>query len=218
MNKQTKNEKLILAKEAFKKAGLYIAEEKDIDRLAEVAADAYEDYPLHNWFSGGRYDAKASELIMKISLKTMINDAVIFADCEEINGFAVILPPGFTGSKTLPFLLNGGIELILHSGLSIIGRLLSYETFAMKIRKKLTNYEDWYFYNLSVSKKSQGKGIATKLFAPAMKFCLDTDGLCYLETNKATNVDIYKHYGFKLRIKGTVPKSDVKHYAMTKKL
>ena len=72
---------------------------------------------------------------MQISLKTMTEDAVIYADSEEINGFAVWLPFGFTGSKTLPFLLNGGLKLIFHSGLGIIGRLLTYETYAMNLKK-----------------------------------------------------------------------------------
>ena len=46
---------------------------------------------------------------MDISLKTMTEDAVIYADSEELNGFAVWLPLGFTGSKTLPFLMSGGV-------------------------------------------------------------------------------------------------------------
>ena len=77
--------------------------------MAEVAADAYQDYPLHNWFTKGKYDAKASKLLMQISLKSMTEDAVIYADSEEINGFAAWLPFGFTGNKALPFLMNVGL-------------------------------------------------------------------------------------------------------------
>ena len=97
-----------MAKKAIEKAGLYIVQEKDLDRLAEVAADAYRDYPLHNWFTKGKYDARASELLMLISLRTMTEDAVIYADSPDINGFAAWLPFGFTGNKALPFLANGG--------------------------------------------------------------------------------------------------------------
>ena len=61
----------------------------------------------------GKYDALASKLIMQTTLAGMKDDAVIYADSEELNGFAVFVPLGFTGSKTLPFLLNGGIELLL---------------------------------------------------------------------------------------------------------
>ena len=107
MDKLVRKIEVPLAKKIIEKAGLYIVKKEDLDRLADIAADAYQDYPLHNWFTNGKYDKKASKLIMQISLKTMTEDAVIYADSEEMNGFAVWLPVGFTGSKTLPFWLTG---------------------------------------------------------------------------------------------------------------
>ena len=205
-----------LAKKAIEKAGLYIVQEKALDRLAEVAADAYKDYPLHNWLTNGKYDAKASKLIMQISLKTMTEDAVIYADSEEINGFAAWLPFGFTGSKTLPFLANGGLSLILHSGPSIIGRLLTYETYAMNLKKEFTDNFDWYLYNLSIKKEAQGKGIASKLMRPMLEFCDAEKMVAYLETNKDSNVGLYRHYGFELKSEELIPKSPVTHYSMVR--
>ena len=216
MDKLVRKIEIPLAKKAIEKAGLYIAQEKDLDRLAEVAGDAYLDYPLHNWFTGGKYDAKASKLIMQISLKTMISDAVIYADSEEINGFAVWLPFGFTGSKTLPFLMNGGLSLIFHSGLGIIGRLLTYETYAMNLKKEFTENYDWYLYNLSIKKDAQGKGLASKLMRPMLQFCDDERMVTYLETNKEANVGLYRHYGFDLKKEEQIPKSTVTHYAMVR--
>ena len=142
MDKLVRKIEIPLAKKAIEKEGLYIVGEKDIDRLAEVAADAYRDYPLHNWFTKGKYDPKASKLIMQISLKTMTEDAVIYADSEEINGFAAWLPFGFTGNKAIPFLLSGGLKLILHSGLGIISRLSAYESYAMELKKEYTDHYD----------------------------------------------------------------------------
>ena len=132
---------LPLAKRVIEKAGLYIVPENRIKELASVAADAYRDYPLHNWFLGGKYDEYVSEKIMEISLKTMSNDAVIYADSEEMNGFAVWLPFGFTGNKTLPFLANGGLRLFLHSGFGLVGRLLTYENYAMKLKTNSLNLD-----------------------------------------------------------------------------
>jgi ribosomal protein S18 acetylase RimI-like enzyme len=205
-----------LAKNAIEKAGLYLVKEKDLDRLADIAADAYQDYPLHNWFTGGKYDKKASKLIMQISLKTMTEDAVIYADSEELNGFAVWLPFGFTGSKTLPFLLNGGLRLILHAGPGIIGRLLTYETYAMNLKKDFTAHYDWYLYNLSIKKAAQGKGLASKLLRPMLQFCDDERMISYLETNKSSNVGLYQHYGFDLMRQEQIPKSTVTHFAMVR--
>jgi ribosomal protein S18 acetylase RimI-like enzyme len=205
-----------LAKRAIERAGLYLVKEKDLDRLADIAADAYQDYPLHNWFTGGKYDKKASKLIMQISLKTMTEDAVIYADSEELNGFAVWLPFGFTGSKTLPFLLNGGLRLILHAGPGIIGRLLTYETYAMNLKKDFTAHYDWYLYNLSIKKAAQGKGLASKLLRPMLQFCDDERMISYLETNKESNVGLYQHYGFDLMRQEQIPKSTVTHFAMVR--
>ena len=216
MDKLVRKIEVPLARRAIEGAGLYIVEKKDLDRLARVAADAYRDYPLHNWLTAGKYDARASELIMLISLKTMTEDAVIYADSEELNGFAAWLPFGFSGNKTLPFLLNGGLELIFHSGLGIIGRLLTYENYAMGLKKQFTENYDWYLYNLSIRKDAQGKGIASKLMRPMLQFCDDERMVAYLETNKESNVGLYKHYGFDLMKEELIPKSPVMHYAMVR--
>ena len=218
MDKLVRKIEIPLARKVIEKAGLYIVQKKDLERLADVAADAYEGYPLHNWFTKGKYDKKASKLIMQISLKTMIEDAIIYADSEELNGFAVWLPFGFTGSKTFPFLLNGGIKLILHSGFGIIGRLLTYENYAMNLKKGFTDNYDWYLYNLSVRKNAQGKGIASKLLRPMLEFCDNEKMIAYLETNKESNVGLYNHYGFELKKEEFIPKTNVKHYAMVRYL
>lgn len=216
MDKLVRKIEVPLAKKAVSDAGLCIAGPKDLQKLAEIAMDAYEDYPLHNWFTNGRYDREASKRIMEVSLRTMEKDGVIYADSVQPNGFAAWLPLGFTGSKTIPFLTHGGLKLILHCGPQIIGKLLSYETYAMNLKKKYTKNVDWYLYNLSLSPKDQGKGIATKLLRPMLDFCDRENMVCYLETNKESNVSLYTHFGFRLEEQGIVPGSSVMHYAMTR--
>ena len=88
MDKLVRKIEIPLARKVIEKAGLYIVKESDLERLADVATDAYVDYPLHNWLTKGKYDRTASKLIMQITLKTMTKDAVIYADSEEMNGFA----------------------------------------------------------------------------------------------------------------------------------
>ncbi|MBO5777118.1 MAG: GNAT family N-acetyltransferase, partial [Clostridia bacterium] len=168
MDKLVRQIEIPLARKVIEDAGLYIVKKEDLEKLAEVSADAYKDYPLHNWFTGGKYDPVASKLLMQISLRTMTEDAIIYADSEEMNGFAVWLPFGFTGNKTMPFLANGGLKLIFHSGLGLIGRLLTYETYAMNLKKEFTDHYDWYLFNLSIKKDAQGKGIASKLLRPML--------------------------------------------------
>ena len=216
MDKLVRKIEIPLARKAIEKAGLYLVQKKDLDRLAEVAADAYQDYPLHNWFTKGKYDAKASKLLMQITLKTMTEDAVIYADSEEINGFAAWLPFGFTGNKALPFLMNGGLSLILHSGFGLIARLSTYEAYAMNLKKEFTDNYDWYLFKKKKKKDAQGKGIASKLMRPMLEFCDNEKMIAYLETNKEKNVGLYQHYGFDLMKEEIIPKTTVAHYAMVR--
>lgn len=216
MDKLVRKIEVPLARNIIRNAGLYLVPESRLDELAEIAADAYQNYPLHNWLTNGVYDPLASKLIMKSTLAPMKDDAVIYADSEELNGFAVWVPLGFTGSKTLPFLQNGGIPLLLHCGLGIIRKLLVYENFAMKLKKKHTGHVDWYLYNLSVRQSAQGKGIASKLMHPMLQFCDDEKMVAYLETNKESNVPMYQHYGFHLHETNRIPESNVEHYSMVR--
>ena len=216
MDKLVRKKEIPLARKAIERAGLYLITENDLDRLAEVAADAYQDYPLVNWLANGKYDATACRLLMRVSMKAMMKDAVIYADSEEMNGFAAWFPPGFSGNKTLPFLMNGGLKLIFHSGPGIVGRLLTYENYAMSLKKEFTDHNDWYLNQLFVKKDAQGKGIASKLMRPMLRFCDDERMVAYLETNTESNVGLYQHYGFDLMKKGAIPQTSVVHYAMVR--
>ena len=216
MDKLVRKIEIPLAKKVIERAGLYLVTEKDLDRLAEGAADAYRDYPLHNWLTNGKYDMKTSKLLMLVTLKNMTKDAVIYADSEELNGFAVWIPQGFTGSKAVPFLLNGGLGLFLHAGIGFFLRLLAYENYSMGLKKEFTDHFDWYLFNLSIKKEAQGKGIASKLMRPMLQFCDDEKMVAYLETNKECNVGLYKHYGFDLMKEEFIPKTSVTHYAMVR--
>ena len=72
MDKLVRKIEVPLAKSAITDAGLYIASPEDIGRLAEVAMEAYQDYPLHNWLTNGHYDREASKRIMEVSLLTVV--------------------------------------------------------------------------------------------------------------------------------------------------
>ena len=156
-------------------------------------------------------------MIMTITLKSMTEDAIVYADSAEMNGFVVWYPCGFKGTQTVPFVLNGGLNLLFRFGFGIIGRLLTFENYAMKIKKQLSDDSDAYLYNISIKKDAQGKGMASMLMQPMLRFCDSKHRAAYLETNKESNVGLYRHYGFDLMKEEVIPKTPVTHYAMTRK-
>lgn len=50
MCEATRKTDIKIIRETLKNAGLHIISKNEIDKLADVAMDAYENYPLHNWF------------------------------------------------------------------------------------------------------------------------------------------------------------------------
>ncbi|MBO5289435.1 MAG: hypothetical protein J6B11_08575 [Spirochaetales bacterium] len=48
MCEATRKTDVKIIRETLKNAGLHIISKNEIDKLADVAMDAYENYPLHN--------------------------------------------------------------------------------------------------------------------------------------------------------------------------
>ena len=214
MEKIIRKIELPLAKLEIKAAGLYIVQKKDIDRLAQVAADAYRDDPLYAWFTKVKYDVRNAEQIMRNSLKIVAKDALIYADSEEINGFAIWLPCGLESGKILPFPWNGGFRQLCQAGPGVVSRRLAYESYVTNRQKEGTDRYDWCLYNLSVMQDAQEQGIAGKLMKPMLRFCDEERMVAYLETNRGVTASLYQQYGFDLKREEQIPKTPVVQYSM----
>ena len=210
---EDKNEKEDLVN-YLKEKGLYIAKKEDFETLATMSGRAYQDYPLSVYTNNGKYEEEFVKQTILVNLYSMCDEGIIYSDSEELNGLVIILPPGYTGIKTLSFIWNGGFKIIYNQGIRALIKMVNFESFAMDMRKKYTNYEDWYLYNLCIDKKCQGKKIASKLIKPLIEYFRINKKVCYLETNWDKNVPIYEHFGFKVMEKSLVPGSNVEHYAM----
>ena len=211
MENKTEKESLI---KYLEENGLYMVKKTDFEPLIEMAGRSYEDYPLDIYFGGGKYDPQTLMQIVRVNLYSMYDNGIIYADSPELNGLVIVLPPGYTGINTMSFIWNGGFKIIYNQGIRNFMKMVKFESFAMNMRKKYTNNEDWYLYNLCVDKKSKGKKISSKLIKPLINYFKLNKKMCYLETNSNKNVPIYEHFGFKVLKKTMVPESNVEHYAM----
>lgn len=201
----------------FELDNLYPMKREDIDKFATCAAFAYQNYPLFDYLMHGKYDYEIVKKIISSSIYAMPHQAVGFSTDEQANACAIFVPPNYTGSKTIPFLANGGIQLAFLSNPSIFLRLLNYENYAMKLKKEYTNHECWYLYNLVVNPKFQNQGNCSKLLNPMFAYLDRINQDCYLETHDEKNIALYEHFNFELLDEAHIPKTKVKHYAMLRK-
>lgn len=218
MKKTLSNQNFEKLKEKIMASELYIAKKEDVDRLSAVAADSFLSYPLHLWFTEKEKNLYKNNFdILKITLKAMLDNCLIYADSEQINGFIAVLPMDFKGTKPISFIATGGAKLFFREGFGILRRMLTYENYAMSLKAKYNDCADFYIYSLSVKQSEQGKGIASRLLLPLAELCNAENIGCYLETNNEKNVALYEHFGFELVERGVVPKSDVQHFGMLRK-
>ena len=196
---------------------LYKMNKNDISKFAESATLAYKEYPLFKYLTKGKFEHKVIKNIISASLHSMGTDIIGISTEEEANAIAIFVPPNYAGSKVIPFLIGGGIKLPFITPIGIFFRLLRYENYAMKLKKKYTNHECWYLYNVTVKPEYQHKGMSSSLLKPMFEY-LDRIGQdCYLETHKEENVKIYEHYGFELLEVSKIPKTDIVQYSMLRK-
>lgn len=187
---------------------------KDIDRVLNSVALAYEDYPMFNYIVNGKSNAGSIKQIIQSSIMASKVDYIGLTSGENNEAVAIFIKPNYKGAPALPFLLKGGLKLIFKHSLSIVLRLLNYENHAMKVKAKYSDNNCWYLYSLTVHPDYQHTGLARKVMQPMLDFFDATGQSCYLETNKDCNIAMYEHFGFKLMEKGFIPNTNVVHYAM----
>lgn len=108
----------------------------------------------------------------------------------------------------------GGIRLYSKIGREAVRRLEAVERYVIALHRRHAPTMHWHLSPVAVEPSRQGEGLARGLLT-AMLARLDREGLPYfLETQSATNVAIYERYGFAVVEEGTIPETDVYHWAM----
>ena len=135
---------------------------------------------------------------------------------EQINSLLILFPPGLKTVPTMPFLINGGIGLCRNFGASLFLRSLSYESNCQAVKSRYATPDTWYCMCFVVAPQVQGRGIGSQLIRPVLNVMKSNHVSLYLKTNKAVNVDIYKHLGFETVGVSKIPKTDIEQYSMLK--
>ena len=96
-------------------------------------------------------------------------------------------------------------QLPANMGADAFQRLMNVVQCTTEIHRKLMQVQHCYLLFLGVDTGWQGKGIGGLLIKPVLNMA-DEKGLpCYLETNKAINVEFYRKQGFEVGEERQIP-------------
>ena len=187
----------------------------DPPRLAPVVARAFDDDPLFVWLEP---DPTRRKRFLTAFFEALAWRSHLYAEAYVTAGE----PLGASLWKG-PDLRSLSAEQMRRSGLDRVEEHLS-ETGRARFESAFGRVDPileraapgprWYLGVLAVAPEAQGRGLGGALMRPILERA-DRDGLpTTLETTKATNVEIYRRYGFEVEASGNLPPDGPRFWVM----
>jgi len=161
--------------------------ESQIEPAAETLARAFHNYPVFTYvFPDESERRKEFPILLQSFIHFGVMNGEVYATSPEMEGITVWMPPGFSGGYSIPPEVSK----------DALDRMNYYGKKVYKVRKRYVPYDHWFLEFIGVTPEYQGKGFAGNLLTPMLDRIKEENLHCYLDTELAKNVDLYKHFGF----------------------
>ena len=185
-----------------------------VEKASITCARAFEGDPLTLWMI-----PDTSKLCnLRYAFETILRVAVLggseaYATSAECEGVAIWMPAG--AKQSMSMLMQAGYpQLPLRCGWRYLLRDSRTMSLCEKLRKKYAPAKHYYLNTLAVDPAFQGRGFARDLLEPMLGRLDSEDTACYVETQNMKNVDIYRHFGFRLVHETLIPGTEHPLYLM----
>jgi len=188
---------------------------KDRDAATAVAAKAFKDYAMLEYFYPDEAKRHAvAETFILITMAVCLKYGEVYTTTGTMHGIATWLPPGkapFSGWQTLR---SVPLPVILRFGRQGGSQMRAYGEYSDKLHRELVPGPHWFLQLLGVDPAHHGQGVSSQLVKPMLER-IDREGLpCFVDTNTEKNVAIYRHFGFEPISESKVPGTELPHYAL----
>ncbi len=186
----------------------------DIWRFAMTLADGFSQYDLFKCICGKEYNHEKMQLFWAVSLAILPENAICVADCKQVNSVLIYLRPQSKETNPISYIKAGGLKMLVKLGVGSIIRLLRFDAVAQRVAKRYKTANDGYLMAFATRIDKQGQGCGKPLIEALLSYlCVSGEG-CYLETLKATNVDLYEHFSFQLKETTALRFGNLRLYAL----
>lgn len=186
----------------------------DVNNFANTLADGFREYDLFKQACGKKYSIKKMRVFWAVTIALNADNAICIADSKEANSVLVYIRPKAKDPGLIRYLKAGGLRMITEVGLKSAIRLLRFDIEAHKIAEQYKAENDGYILSFATRIDKQGQHYGKPLIEALLRY-LDMSGEgCYLETLKASNVELYKHFTFELVGKTPLKTNNLTLYAM----
>ena len=182
-----------------------------------VLSDAFQDDPVFTYFIPDPERRKRkSHHIFKSLVRYSVAYGEVYSTSKNFEAVTVWLPHDKVEMNLRNALKNGGISIITRINPASVLRQLATTDLMCATHKELAPYPHQYLYLVGVKSEFARMGHAGVLMR-CMLARLDNEGVpCYLDNTNENNLPIYEHYGFKTVKEYTIPKTQVRIWAMVR--
>ncbi|MFX1280523.1 MAG: GNAT family N-acetyltransferase [Promethearchaeota archaeon] len=199
---------------------LYKLTSDDVKKTCAMAGNAFQDDPIMVYtYPDEEERKKKAQYGFYMIYNYGIKYGLTYATSKNLEGTIIWLPPDKVYPSTWSMMRHGGIYTMRKVGLKMEAmkktmRIFKYEE---ERHRHHAPFDHWYFQNIAVEPKEQGKGYGGLLISTMLK-TIESDGLpVYVETNTEKAMSIYQKYGFEIVEYGIIPETPVPLWCMLRK-
>jgi ribosomal protein S18 acetylase RimI-like enzyme len=152
--------------------------------------------------------------IFSMLLRYAVLHGEVYANSATMEGVSVWLPSDKVAMSLWQIFRFGGISAMLKMSRAEIARSFGYMDYAATIHERFAQSRHRYLQFIGVDPDYQGKGHGGRLFKFLLNRLDSEQESCFLETQNLENLAFYLHHGFQVVERGTIPGTDIGHWAM----
>ena len=171
---------------------------EDIKAFAETLADGFSQYNLFQYVSGKFYDRAKMSLFWEVSIRLLAQNAICIADSPEANSVLIYIRPKSKEPGVVSYLKAGGLKMLWKLGLGSAIRLLRFDAKAQAVARRHRGDNDGYIMGFATRIDKQRQHYGKPVLEALLRYLDLTGEGCYLETLKASNVELYRRFAYEL--------------------
>jgi len=182
---------------------------------AEVLSRAFKNYPLLRYYFPDELQRhKMASYFVSVPVYYGLRYGEVYATSTGLEGIAVWLPSENCPMAVWKVLRSVPLSVLFGFGRYGGSKMRRMGAYTDETHKRLVSCPHWFLQVVGVDPRYKGQGHASRLLKPILSR-IDREGLpCYLETHDEYNVAIYKHLGFAVIEKSTIPGAKLTNWAM----
>lgn len=192
---------------------------KERDAGTAVLGRAFTEYELLRYYFHDKTERHAvADTFSFIALSVCLKYGEVYVSSEKLEGVAAWLPPGKAPFRGWQIIRSVPLSILFRFARQGASRMWAYGRYVDNLHRKLVPYPHWYLQIIGVDPTYHGQGFSSRLVRPVLER-IDRERMpCFLETNTAKNVAIYRRFGFEVVSEDKIPGTEVTSFAMLRKV